>query len=316
MSSAQFDPHGLINGPFVGTSFAAESWFDPDLRHEPAAVAGNDMTATGTLSISGAADLDATGTLVAVGALSITGVADLDASGALIAAGALSITGAADLDAVGRMIAAGALSITGTADLDAIGQLSAAGLLEIIGAADLTSPGGNDIAAAGLLQITGAAILTATGQLVADGLLEIIGLATLTDGAVAPQPQPEPTQTPAGKKRKKRYQVEIDGHIFEVNSYAEAEALLLRARDLARVAAGESVRKATKRVRRKGKAFEVKPPIVSTPNYELQSLVQEYRSEIEAIYAQLALDAEIRQLLARKLAEEADEEESILLLLH
>ena len=164
------------------------------------AAAGNDMTAAGSLSISGvaalvavgalltagsvsisgAADLDATGSLAAAGSISITGAADLDAVGQLAAAGSASITGAADLDATGTMLAAGSVAITGAADLDATGNLLAAGSLYITGVADLTSGSLNDIAAAGSLSITGLADLNATGALAAAGSLAISGAADLT----------------------------------------------------------------------------------------------------------------------------------------
>jgi formylmethanofuran dehydrogenase subunit C len=142
--------------------------------------ATNDISAAGTLSITGAADLDATGTIAAAGALSITGAADLDARGVLLAAGALSITGAADLDAVGQLLASGALSIVGAADLDALGTLAAAGTLSITGDASLTSGAEKDIAAAGALSIVGSAALNATGTLTASGAVSITGSADLT----------------------------------------------------------------------------------------------------------------------------------------
>lgn len=148
------------------------------------AVAGNDIVAAGSLSITGVADLDATGSLVAAGTASITGVADLDATGALLAAGSLSITGVADLDALGQLIAAGSLSINGAADLDAIGNLLAAGSLSISGLAEL-SGSLNDIVATGSLSITGVAALTALGELAATGTIVLTGLAELTSSAVA-----------------------------------------------------------------------------------------------------------------------------------
>lgn len=143
-----------------------------------AAAVTNDIAAVGSLSITGAADLDALGSLSAAGALSISGVADLDAQGSLVAAGALSITGAADLDARGSLVAAGALSITGAADLDATGSLVAAGSVAISGSASLTGSL-NDISAAGAISISGVADLDAIGSLAAAGALSIAGIADL-----------------------------------------------------------------------------------------------------------------------------------------
>lgn len=150
-----------------------------------AAAATGDMTAAGSLSITGAADLDATGTLTAAGALSITGVADLDAIGQLVAEGLLTITGSAIGETAGVLTAAGAVSITGSADLDSFGALIAAGNIVITGAADLTSPTNNDIAAQGSVEITGFADLDSIGSLLAAGSVVINGAADLTDGVVA-----------------------------------------------------------------------------------------------------------------------------------
>lgn len=152
------------------------------------AASANDLAATGVLSITGAAAINASGALLGAGTLSITGAADLDATGSLAAAGVLSITGAADLDALGQLLAAGSLSITGAADLDAIGSLLAAGALSISGAAAI-SGNANDIVAAGSLSITGSALLTAIGELAAAGSIAITGSAALAQPASPAQDQ-------------------------------------------------------------------------------------------------------------------------------
>ena len=182
-----------------------------------------DVAAAGSLSITGAAVLNAAGSLAAAGAASITGAAALVAVGALLAAGSVSIAGAADLDAGGTLAAAGAVSITGAADLDATGALLAAGSVVINGAADLTSPSADDIAAAGALSITGSAGLSATGTLEAAGLVAIIGAANLDDGAVAPAPTvtfgPGGAGYPVdwqGKRRKKRLEDQPNLHLKKV----------------------------------------------------------------------------------------------------
>lgn len=337
-----------------------------------------DITASGLLSITGAADLDALGTLTAAGALSITGTADLDATGTLAAAGALSITGTADLDALGALIAAGALSINGTADLDATGSLSATGSLVINGAADLTSGAVSDISASGTLSISGVADLDATGSLSASGLLAINGLADLdalgslvavgalsingvadltdasdndlvasgalsingaanltaigqmsaigelaifgfadlTSGVVVEAPS---APTPAGrsKRRRRRYVIEIDGQEFEVDSVEEAEALLIKAKALAQDVIEGVLKREVKRARRRKRAISVPAPVIASPDSALQSLVSTYRAEIEALYQSATVDAEIRRLIQRRLADEQDEEDAVIaLLLH
>jgi len=140
--------------------------------------AANDIAATGSLSVTGSANLDASGSLAAAGALSISGAADLDARGSLVAAGALGITGAADLDARGTLTAAGSLSIAGDADVEATGSLAATGSVAITGVASL-SGSLNDLTASGSLAISGAADLEAIGSLTAAGALGISGAADL-----------------------------------------------------------------------------------------------------------------------------------------
>lgn len=121
-------------------------------------------------------------------------------------------------------------------------------------------------------------------------------------------------QTPAGRKRRKRYFVEIDGQTFDVESVAEAEVLLKRATELANEVAAQATERSVKRIRRgkKAKTPEL-PAIVSSP--ELESLVDSYRDDIEAVYRQIAVDAELRELLRLKMLEE-DDEDAIFVLLH
>lgn len=294
--------------PEVCRSMSANPWqiFAPrEYTALDAPASSSDIAAAGSVSITGAASLNATGNVLAAGALSITGAADLDASGSLVAAGALSISGSADLDASGSLLAAGSISISGAADLDAIGSLIAAGAISISGAAELTGVGGNDIAAAGSLSITGAASLTAIGQLVAAGSIVITGSAQLDDGVV--EPEPEATQQPAGsrKRRRRKYLVEIDGKDFEVSSPDEAIALLSRAKAIVK----EAVQNAQATRIRPG----IQRPVIRTNAPEIKSVVQQARVEITSLYDSAMRDFEIAALINSKL--EAEEEEAIIRLL-
>lgn len=149
------------------------------------AAGSEDISATGSLSISGAADLDARGSLVAAGAASITGAADLDARGSLAAAGVVRISGVAELtDAASQDIAAvGSLAVSGVAALNAPGRLTAAGALSIAGAADLE--GNGVLRADGSLVIAGSAVVRASGQISAAGQIAIFGAALLVDANAA-----------------------------------------------------------------------------------------------------------------------------------
>jgi hypothetical protein len=119
----------------------------------------------------------------------------------------------------------------------------------------------------------------------------------------------------AKQKHRKRYFFEIDGRYFEVDSQAEAEQKLAQALALAQeVIAPQAVERSAKRIRRgKTAASPPAPTIVSSP--EIASVVDEYRERIEAVYRQIAVDAELRELMRLKLQDD-DDEEAIFVLLH
>jgi hypothetical protein len=130
-------------------------------------------------------------------------------------------------------------------------------------------------------------------------------------------PQPAVSEQPAGRaRRRKRLAVEIDGQDFEVGSEAEARALLERAKTLAEQHAQPTVQRELKRAKRRKRAVRISAPVISTPDPELKPLVDSYRADIEAIYKQIAVDAEIRALMRKKLADEDDEDAITALLLH
>src|SRR5688572_30114513 len=116
-------------------------------------------------------------------------------------------------------------------------------------------------------------------------------------------------------KRKKRYLVSIDGQDFEVDSPAEAVQRLEQALALAQeVVAPQAVERSVKRIRRgKKAAVPALPVLTSSP--EIASTVDEYRVRIEAIYRQIAIDAELRELMRLKMLD-IDDEEAIFVLLH
>jgi hypothetical protein len=127
------------------------------------------------------------------------------------------------------------------------------------------------------------------------------------------------TEQPAGRPRRyrsRRLVVEIDGQDFEVGSEAEARELLDRAKALAEEVAEEAVEHQVKRVKRKKRAAPVQIPVITTEEPELKSLVSTYRDDIEAIYRQIAIDAEIRELMRRKLRDEDEDDAITALLLH
>jgi hypothetical protein len=141
-------------------------------------------------------------------------------------------------------------------------------------------------------------------------------LAFLFDGAT-PAPSPT-TQTPAGRPRK-RYYVEIDGQQFFVRDAEEARSLLEQARALAEKQAEAQGEKAVRKLSAKRKVPKVKidPPVVSA-SPEIKQDLSPLIADINRLYRQAAVNAEIRlhmEMLARKQAEDEEEEDLLLLLL-
>jgi hypothetical protein len=123
-----------------------------------------------------------------------------------------------------------------------------------------------------------------------------------------------------GHKKPRRYYVEIDGQHFPVSSAAEAQQLLQHARALAERQAEQHTERAVKKLSSKRKVPRVRidPPAV-TASPELQQDLSPLIADINRLYAQAAMNAEIRLRLAQiaKAEQDADddEEDDLLLLL-
>ena len=119
-----------------------------------------------------------------------------------------------------------------------------------------------------------------------------------------------------GKKHHRRHFIEIDNQTFEVASYEEAVELLERARDAAKTHAVALSKRIEKRVRRKGSVGgQIAVPSITTSDIGLQEVVANFREKIRNIYLEAAQQAELRELLKKRFAEQ-DDEEVITLLLH
>lgn len=154
-----------------------------------------------------------------------------------------------------------------------------------------------------------------------------------TQSPPAPQPTPvDTTQTPAGSSRsrrqqRRRYQVEIDGQVFEARDQSHALEILEQARLLAERAAhakaDDIVERATPKVAaaRVVKRVSIKTPSIRVPD-ELRNEAAKTRVAIDKVYRDASVTAELRLLLAlsqateREAAQAARDEEDMLLLLH
>ena len=147
------------------------------------------------------------------------------------------------------------------------------------------------------------------------------GDATFTySGAPVVEP---PKQTGGGKSRKprkRRYQVEIDGEVHEVESLQEAEEVLSEATQKATETAKLAVERASKAKRRPvrkiirdaEKAFTV--PKVSVPP-RLQSYADQMIGQIRAEYQSALSAIEIAAHMAKREREIEEDDEEVLMLL-
>ncbi len=129
--------------------------------------------------------------------------------------------------------------------------------------------------------------------------------------------------TPAGKsakRRRPRYQVEVDGEVFDADSPEEAKAIIEQAKEeaeknaaLAVDRAAKAVKRPTKKVLRDAsKALEL-PTIKASP--ALASAASAAMDDIRRIYAQAMRDIEISALMRQRERELEEDDEDVLMLL-
>lgn len=116
------------------------------------------------------------------------------------------------------------------------------------------------------------------------------------------------------KRRSTKYFAEINGEPVVFNTFQEARAYFQAELAKARESASSQTDRQSKRIRR-GKKVLVEAPVITKPSEAIQSLVSDYREDMESIYRQIAIDAELRELMRRKMMEE-DEEDALFVLLH
>jgi hypothetical protein len=91
--------------------------------------------------------------------------------------------------------------------------------------------------------------------------------------------------------------------------------LLDRAREVARAHAQELAADAVQSSTKTGrKPLALPTPKIASPNPELKPIIQNARKAINAVYREASIDTELALLMARRLADE-DEEEALLLLM-
>lgn len=118
----------------------------------------------------------------------------------------------------------------------------------------------------------------------------------------------------AGRRRRRLY-LDIDGQQFEVESAEHAQALLDRAKALAREVAPQraETRLTAHLVHSPTQRPKIEKPRITSSSPELQEVIRNARDSLARIYSSAYLEAEIKLRLHAQMAE--DDEDDLLLLL-
>ncbi len=147
------------------------------------------------------------------------------------------------------------------------------------------------------------------------------GAATIAGVAVHIGPGAEVESKGAGKSKKprrRRYQVEVDGEVFDASSAEEAESILEQVKEEAKAAAALAIDRATKAKARpaskviKDAKKSLELPSISATN--LPNIADEVLKDIGDIYQDALRSIEISLLLRKAEQDEEDDEEVLLLL--
>lgn len=137
---------------------------------------------------------------------------------------------------------------------------------------------------------------------------------------VAPEPPAPPsTQKPAGAPAKRRRRLlEVDGERFAVESESEAAFVLQKLKEAAAERAKLAVARAAKAPKRAPKKVLadarklLEEPVIQAPE-EFQPIVTAVQHEISEMYRVAMMSVEIAAFIAKRQAEEEDDEDVLLL---
>jgi hypothetical protein len=275
----------------------------PSLGLLLATAGGSDVS----VALTGEGAAFAHGTLTPDTSVALVGSAAVWAQGTLTPEISVALTGLAPTFAQGTLIPALSVPLVGSSASFAQGTLAPELSVTLGGEAATFSQGTLTPVTGVFVALTGLEIASALGTLAADLSAALLGSATaFSQGTVTAQGDQAPAAVlGAGRKRRRRrLLVEIDGRHFEVESEAQAFALLERAKEVA-VRQIAAARAAPVRVE-----YGIKRPSIRTDSDALRPLVRQKRAEIVALYDALLRDLEIQYLLAK--ADEEDEEETLI----
>ena len=126
-----------------------------------------------------------------------------------------------------------------------------------------------------------------------------------------------PAITKGRRKRVKRYVVEVDGELFDVENIVQAEAILQRVRDLAEESAERDVQTevAPKPPRIKVLTITGKPTTSKVLQREVKRTQQVVRKAYNEAARRIAATREISQLLLKSIKREQEDDELAAMLL-
>lgn len=270
-----------------------------------------------SFALTGQGSTSAAGTLTPSSSIALTGQSATFTAGTILPSTTIGLNGQGATFSTGTVgFSAGGnvtLGLTGQAFTSTAGTLTASTALALLGQSATFSAGNlspqAQLALSGQGAVFNAGTITITGG---DLTLALNGQrATFTPGTItATGGTIVVTNTGAGSKRVRSiYRITIDGVRFELRTYAEAIALLEKAKATAAKLAEDQAIWAVANA----KPLELKAPKIEAPSPELQAAVTETRRDIAAIYERELATIELRMLL--ELAKRGSDDDETLLLL-
>jgi hypothetical protein len=288
-------------------------------------------TPNGTSSTTNANDTSsASGTTTIVGTLARTNANDTStASGTTTVVGTSATINADDTSSASGTVGGGAGVSGSVATTNADDTPSASGTTTVVGTSATTNAADTS-SASGTTTITGLLATTnandaATASGVAGAVTGTVAYTNANDTASASGsggPVVATAQGGAGrsKRRRQRYEVEIDGEVFDASSVDQALEILQKAKEQAKAVADKAVERAVKARKREPrkviadaqKALQL--PDIQAPA-ELQDAADAVMQQIRALYEQAAQAIEIETAMRRREAEIDEDDEEVMLLL-
>jgi len=241
-------------------------------------------------------------------------------------AGAATSTGVTALLDVSIGCTAGSATASGTTALLDVsigctaGEATASGVACVVSVTQLIDCTAGEATASGTTALLDVSIGCDAGEATASGITCVID-----DGAAPVARAEEPAGKPSRDRKRRRYQVEIDGRVYDVDSPDEAKAVIAEAAQRAQELAQQAIDRAANaphRARRKvladaRKALRAPEIRVDGSDAAAQQIAREadvFMQRLDALYADTMRSIEIGALMRQRLAEDEDDAMTALML--